>query len=119
VKGNFKPFILQGYTIGFPGMAGWAYKTKSLLIGDQDTLSGPAFLQVRASGKVIGITRLSCSSGYCDVVQGTVNGKYLIAPDAESLVASVFPYPAGGDALVTVSGFGQPIGSAVSSVKNE
>jgi hypothetical protein len=118
VKGNFKPFILEGYTLGFAGAVAWAYKTKSLLIGDQDAPNGPAFLQVRANGKVIGTTRLSCSSGYCDVVQVTVNGKYLIAPDSESLDAGVFPYPAGGDALVTVTGFGQPIGSAVSSVKN-
>ncbi len=114
VKGNFKPFILEGYTIGFAGTVAWAYKTKSLLIGAQ----GATLLQVRANGKVIGTTTLSCPSGYCDVVQATVNGKYLIAPDAESLDASVFPYPAGGNALVTVTGFGQPIGSAVSSVKN-
>lgn len=119
VKGNFKPFVLEGDSIGFPGTVAWGYKTKSLVIGDQDSFYAPAFLQVRASGKVIGKTVLSCPSGDCDVVQATVRGKYLIAPDSGSIGVGVYAYPAGGDPLFIIGGvsFGQPIGSALSVVK--
>jgi hypothetical protein len=118
IGGNFALLPISGATIGFPGTVSNAHKTGSLAIGDQDTFSGPTFYQVDATGTVSGSTVLSCPSGYCDVVQATIKGTKVVAPDAESLDAGVYPYPAGGAALVTVSGFGQPIGSAVSSVKN-
>jgi hypothetical protein len=116
IGGNFALLNISGATIGFPGTVSNAFKTKTLAIGDQDTFYGPTFYQVTSSGSVTGSTVLSCPSGECDVVQATTKGNKIVAPDAESLDATVNPYPAGGDALVTVSGFGQPIGSAVSSV---
>jgi hypothetical protein len=118
IGGNFALLPLSGATIGFPGTVSNAHKTGSLAIGDQDTFSGPTFYQVSATGSVTGSTVLACPAGYCDVVQATIKGTKIVAPDAESLDATVTPYPAGGNALVTVTGFGQPIGSAVSSVKN-
>ncbi len=116
IRGTFTPFIAGG-TIGFPGTVAWGYNTKSLVIGDQDSFSGPTFLQVRANGKVIGTTTLSCSSGDCDAVQAAVSGKYIVAPDAGSLAIGIFPYPAGGNALYNIGGFAQPVGAAVSVVK--
>jgi SMP-30/Gluconolactonase/LRE-like region len=117
IDGTFKPFIVSGETIGFPGTVAWGYATKSLVIGDQDTFSSPTFLQVRSTGKVIGTTTLSCSSGDCDAVQAAVHGNYIVVPDAGNLGIGIFPYPAGGNALYMITGFGQPIGAAVSVVK--
>ena len=115
IGGNFALLPLNGATIGFPGTVSNSFKTKTLAIGDQDTFYGPTFYQVDATGNVSGSTVLACPSGDCDVVQATVKGNKIVAPDAGSLDATVNPYPAGGSALVTVTGFGQPIGSAVSS----
>jgi len=115
IGGNFALLPITGATIGFPGTVSNSFKTKTLAIGDQDTFYGPTFYQVDATGNVSGSTVLACPSGDCDVVQATAKGNKIVAPDAGSLNATVNPYPAGGDALVTVTGFGQPIGSAVSS----
>jgi hypothetical protein len=115
IGGNFALLNISGATIGFPGTVSNAFKTGTLAIGDQDTFYGPTFYQVTAAGNVTGTTVISCPSGDCDVVQATVKGNKIVAPDAGSIDATVNPYPAGGDALVTVTGFGQPIGSAVSS----
>jgi len=118
VDGKFKPFVASGLTFSFPGSVSWADKTKSLAIYGQGA-AGSAFYHVKANGSVTGSTTLSCPSGDCDVVQATVKGHYIVAPDAGSLDAGLYRYPAGGDALVIVTGFGQPIGSAVSSVDKE
>jgi hypothetical protein len=117
VDGKFKSFSPKGITLDFPGGLAWANRTKSLVIGGQGT-AGSALYHVKANGDVTGSTVLSCSSGDCNIAQVTVKGNYIVAADAGSLDASVYAYPAGGDALVTVTGFGQPVGSAVSSVNN-
>jgi hypothetical protein len=118
IGGNFALLPLSGATIGFPGTVSNAHKTGSLAIGDQDTFSAPTFYQVSATGNVTGSTVLTCASGDCDVVQATVKGNKIVAPDAGSADATVNPYPAGGAPITTVTGFYEPIGSAVSSVKN-
>ena len=118
VDGKFKTVRLKGATIGFPGTVAWASENKSLAVGDQDTLGGPTFYHVKANGDVTGSTVLACPSS-CDVVQATVEGKYIVAPDVESLNAGVYPYPGGGKPLFSIDGsdFIEPIGSAVSIVK--
>jgi hypothetical protein len=116
VNGTFKTVALNGVTLDFPGAVAWANTTKSLIIFGQGSAGG-ALYHVRADGKVTGWTAL-CGSSYCGPAQVTVSGKYFVAPDPESEDAAVYPYPAGGDALVTVTGFGRPVGTAVSSVNN-
>jgi len=113
IKGKFKLVNLQ-FTLGFAGTVSYAAATKSLAVGDQDTFYGPTFYHVKANGKGTASTVLNCSSGFCDVVQATVSGKTIIAPDASSVSAGIFPYPAGGAATKTLTGaaFEQPIGSA-------
>ncbi len=111
-NGTFKIFTVNGVTFSFPGTVAWANKTKSLAIGGQDTSIEPTFYHVKANGNVTGSTVLACQSGYCDVPQATVKGKYIVAG------TGVFAYPAGGDPLFTIgNSLDEAIGSAVSVVK--
>ncbi len=123
IRGVFKPFVIQGVTLGFAGSVAYAAKTKSLVIGDQDSFYGPVFYEVKQNGKVIGKVVLSCDyggsggSGFCDVVQAAVKGDNLLAPDASSVGAALFSYPSGQLKKKLTVAFEQPIGSAFSFVK--
>jgi len=112
-KGKFKLITLKGATLGFAGTVQYSGATTSLAVGDQDTFYGPTFYHVKGNGNVTGQTVLTCSSGFCDIVQAWIHGKTIIGPDASSVSASIFPWPAGGNASKTLSGasFEQPIGS--------
>ncbi len=105
---------VQGATIGYPGTVAYSAATPSLVVGDHDTYSEPTFYHVNGQNNVPGPTILTCSSGDCVIVQATVRGKTLVGPDATSISAAIFPWPAGGAASKTLSGaaFEQPIGSA-------
>jgi hypothetical protein len=121
IKGKFRKFTMKDKSIEFPGTVAYADYTKSLVIGDQGTAS-PTFYQVKDNGNVIGTTVLACP-GNCDIAQATVEGEKLIGPDVQvdgsiANSASIYPYPVGGQALVTVTaGFSEPTGSAVSIFK--
>ena len=117
IRGVFKPFVIHGVTIGFAGTVAYATKTKSLVIGDQDTFYGPVFYEVKQNGKVIGKVVLSCDSsgsggsGVCDVVQAAVKGDNLLGPDATSVDAELFSYPSGQLKMkLTGAPVEQPIG---------
>jgi len=114
IKGKFKLVPLKGATLGFAGTVTYSAQTKSLAVGDQDTFYGPTFYHVKTNGNVTGQTVLDCAS-FCDVVQATVQGKEIVAPDASSVDANIFPWPAGGAAKTALTGasFEQPIGSAI------
>jgi hypothetical protein len=62
--------------------------------------------------KTVGFTPLT---GGSDVIQFTIAGNALIAPDAGNLNVGIYPYPKGGAAELTLSGFSQPIGATVVS----
>ncbi len=118
INGKFKLFPIKGVSLGFPGTVAYSVTTKSLLIGDQNTFSGPTFYQVRHAGNVIGKIVLQCPSGFCDIPQAAVKGYHFLGPDASSLTAGLYHYPS-GDFITSVSGasFAEPVGSAFSFVK--
>ena len=89
-------------------------------VGDQDTFSAPTIYQVSDTGQITGATVTQCASpsGYCDIVQGFIKGSRLVGPDAVNDSVGIFPYPAGGQPEVVLSGtVGQTIGSVVSPDK--
>jgi len=109
--GTVSAVTLSGAPIEFPGSVAWSGKTKTINFGDQDTST---FYQIDPTTNTsTGTTTLACS--YCDIVQATIKGPTLVAPNAAGEDALNFNWPA-GSAGVTYSGasFIQPIGSAVS-----
>lgn len=116
--GTFTPVAITGGTIGFPGTVAWSAKTHSMNVGDQDTFSAPTFYQVSDAGAITGSTVTNCGqiSDFCDIVQATIKGPGIVAPDSIALQANTFPYPAGGAPIQSYTGpsYVQPIGSAVS-----
>ncbi len=118
--GEFTNVGVHGTTIGFPGMVQWSAKTKSMNVGDQDTFSAPTIYQVSNTGQITGATVTQCASpsDFCDIAQGFIKGSRLVAPDSINDSVSIFPYPAGGQPEVVLSGtVGQTIGSVVSPDK--
>jgi hypothetical protein len=117
--GKVSSLTISGATIGFPGTVTYSTKTKSMVVGDQDTFYGPTFYQVNPkTATVTGSTVLACSSGFCDVDQAAIKGGSLAGPDASSNVAAVYKYPAGGAGKALSGGSpDEPVGSAFSVVK--
>jgi hypothetical protein len=116
-NGTFTSVGVHGATVNFPGGVQWSGKTNSMNVGDQSGSSGFSVVyQVDDSGNVTGTTDLD---GSCDVVQYTIKGPGLVAPDACFADATRYKYPQGGNAILTYSGapFLEPIGSAVSPDK--
>ncbi len=116
-KGVFKPVKIQGATIAFPGAVIWSAKTRTMVVGDQATYSGPTFYQVNDAGTVIGTTVTQCSqpSDYCDIPQAAIKGSGLVGPDINALATQRFAYPAGGAPERNYSAeFVGPIGVAIS-----
>ncbi len=111
---------ITGGSILFPGTVAWSGKIKSMVVGDQDTFSGPTFYWVSDTGMVTGSTVLTCTqqSNICDPVQATIKGPGLVAGDAIVLTAARWAFPAGGSPVLKYPApYTQPIGSAVSPNK--
>jgi hypothetical protein len=119
-NGSFKNVGVHGADIGFPGTVAWSGKTGLMNIGDQDTFSTPTFYEVDASGNVRGsvVTECAQESDFCDIIQASIKGPGLVAPDGVAGTVNRFPYPAGGDPNLSYpAGFELPSGTAVSPEK--
>jgi hypothetical protein len=120
-NGTFKIVGIHGASVIFGGGLAWSGKTKFMNLGDQGTFASPTFYELDDSGNVRGEVVLTCTqqSDFCDVVQATIKGPGLVAPDAILLSANRFGYPAGGAPKLNYPApYVQPIGSAVSSNKH-
>ena len=121
-NGHFVAIGVHGVDIGFPGSVQWSAQTKTMVVGDQDTFSAPAFYWVDDSGNVVGQTILQCDqqSDFCDIAQATIKGSGIVGPDASGLGAARFPFSAGGAPIMFYQApYVEPIGSAVSADKSE
>jgi hypothetical protein len=117
-NGQYKVVTIKGP--GFePGWILYAAKTKSLVVANTSSPYTPGYYFVKQNGKVTGNMSLGCPSGFCDVVQPTIEGGTFIAPDAASVAVAAYKFPAGGTPYAIFKGanFEQPIGSAVGIVK--
>lgn len=111
-SGHFTVIPITGGTISFPGAVkegpGGAY----MAVGDQSE-SGTIY-HVSEAGAILGKTTLDKA---CDVVQFTIRNGKVVAPNVCDSLANtkLYPYPAGGSPILTLTGFQEPIGSAISS----
>jgi hypothetical protein len=103
-KGKFKLGAISG--IEFPGTT--QFDGKTMVTGDQDTSTLYQVKKFKSTGTVV-------FTGASDIVQGWIEGSSFIGPDAGNLNVGIYKYPQGGAATQTLSGFSQPIGSAVTS----
>jgi hypothetical protein len=119
-KKTFKDITLDK-GIDYPGNVRW--DGKYVAVGDQEygyTSSGyeSAIFQTNgAGGKVVHVIPLTGSG---DIVGFSIEGKTLIAPDAQwKNAGDVFfwNYPAGGKPAKTLKGFDAPFGTAISVAK--
>ncbi len=112
---------IHGVDIGFPGAVQWSAQTKTMVVGDQDTFSAPAFYWVNDSGNVVGQTVLQCDqqSDFCDIAQAAIKGSGIVGSDAIALTAARYAFSAGGPPILFYRApFAQPIGAAVSPDKS-
>ncbi len=117
---NGKFHIVPVSGILFPGTTQWSAKTKTMVLGDQDTFSAPTFYEVDDSGNIVGSTVTQCtqSSDFCDIIQAVIKGPGLVGPDAILLGANRFAFPAGGSPILQYSApWVGPTGAAVSPDK--
>ncbi len=110
---TFTPITVSGATINFPGAV--QYADGSLTVADQLGASGYSVVyRITASGKVTGSAQLLQSN---DCVQTFIDHKRIVCPN--DLVGSssvlIYPYPAGGNPLETITGFTGPIAAVVSN----
>ncbi len=110
-KGTFAPITIIGGTIGIAG--GLQDADGSLTIGDQLATSGsPVIYQMSKSGAIHGSTPLA-SGGGC--VQYFIKGNKVICPNPNERNLLVYPYPAGGTAVKTITGsFSDPYAAVIS-----
>ena len=119
--GTFTDVGIHGADIGFPGTVQWSAQTKTMVVGDQDTFSAPAFYWVDGRGNVVGETILQCDqqSDFCDIAQAAIKGSGIVGGDAVALTAARFAFSAGGPPILFYQApFAQPIGAAVSPDKS-
>lgn len=110
-KGAFAPITVSGGAIDFAG--GIQDADGSLTLGDQLAASGnPVIYQMSKSGAIHGSTPLT-SGGGC--VQYFIKGNKVICPNPNNANYLVYPYPAGGTAIKTISGsFSDPYAAVIS-----
>jgi hypothetical protein len=99
---------LTGGTFEFPG--GVNFDGKDIVINDQDA----ATLYQLSKFKIVGSTPLT---GAVDIDQDWIDvpTKLVIGPDAGAAQVEIYKYPKGGAASQVLTGFSEPIGSAVSA----
>jgi DNA-binding beta-propeller fold protein YncE len=101
--------IALNQTIDVPGMVQWVGKW--IAIGDQESSKIYEF-KIKGSGGILeDMTFLNAAS---DVVQASIDGKTLYAPDAQEASVFFYHYPAGGSWFKNIGGLFTPIGSTVS-----
>lgn len=94
-------------SITTPGGVQW--DGKYVAVGDAK--SGTIYQTTGAGGGVVGSTTLTSSNG---IFQFFIDGKTVVGPNVYSATTMFWKYPAGGTPTKTLTGFGSPIGSAVS-----
>jgi hypothetical protein len=104
--------------------AGWTgglqWDGKYLALGDEyaskyvPSRAVNSVYQVKVSNGFATLVKTAGLEGGQDVVQFTLDGKSLIGPDAATTSVKFFPYPKGGKATKTITGFYEPVGSALS-----
>ncbi len=117
---NGKFHIVPVSGILFPGTTQWSAKTKTMVLGDQDTFSAPTFYQVDDSGNIVGSTVTQCESpsNFCDIIQAVIKGPSIVGPDAVLIQVNRFAFPAGGSPILQYSApYVSPGGGAVSPDK--
>ncbi len=116
-NGQYKIVTIKGPAFK-PGRILYSTKTKSLVIANTSSSYKPGYYFVKQNGKVTGNISLGCASGFCDIIQPTIEGGAFIAPDASSVDVVAYKFPAGGLPYATFKGAAleQPIGSAVGFV---
>ncbi|HVR46760.1 MAG TPA: hypothetical protein VMT95_09045 [Candidatus Binatia bacterium] len=111
---TFTPIVVSGATINFPGAV--QYADGSLTLADQLGASGYSVVyRISSGGKVTGSTQLQQST---DCVETFIYGKRVICPNAYNGGGGsvlIYPYPAGGNPLETITGFPSTPSSAVVS----
>jgi hypothetical protein len=109
---TFVPLTVDGATINFPGGLQYAYN--ALVIGDQGGSSGHSIVyQTHVSGKTATVVGTTEFDDALDAVQTCITPfGTIIVPDAASAEVQIYAYPAGGNPIHTIEGFGQPIGCA-------
>jgi hypothetical protein len=108
------PITLVGATIHFPG--GLQYADGALDIGDQAGSGGHSVVyQAHVVGRIARVVKLTELHDAFDAVQTCITPfATIIVVDAANLDVEIYAYPAGGNPIHTISGFGQPIGCAFS-----
>jgi hypothetical protein len=109
---TFVPITVVGATINFPGNLQYAYD--ALTIGDQSGSDGHSFLyQAHITGRKAVVDGTTEFDDAVDAVQVCITPfATAIVADAGSATVQIYAYPAGGNPIHTISGFGQPIGCA-------
>jgi hypothetical protein len=115
--GTPAPIVLSGATIGFPGTVTYSKRTKTMVVGDQSTFSGPTFYEVDAKTHVVsGTTVLGCTTGSCDFGQVVIDGGHLYAATSSEILT--YAFPAGGPPIKTVRlGFPGSSSIAISRIR--
>jgi hypothetical protein len=106
--GSFTDITLD-QSIGMPGGVQW--NRNEVVVGDQQAPYIYRFRITGSSGTETGDTPLN---GGDDVVQFCIQGKKVVAPNADSGNAMLWTYPAGGSATKTIDGLNLPFGAVVS-----
>jgi hypothetical protein len=109
---DFKPIRIKGATVMSPGGVQWG--GTNVAVGDRTGTDGPVIYQINVrgnTGTVVGTTPLA---GTTAVGQFFIEGPNVVAPDEGGTEVGFWKYPAGGVATKAITGFGTPVGTAVS-----
>ncbi|HEY2477047.1 MAG TPA: hypothetical protein VGI19_19860 [Candidatus Cybelea sp.] len=104
--------ISLNQTFGFPGGVQW--DGSHVAVDDADANTIYQFSISGSSGTETGSTVLG---GARDVGQFWQHGKRVIGPDTLNADVGIWKYPAGGNAVKTITGLAQPFGATISTRK--
>ena len=104
--------VFLNQSIGAPGGVQW--DGKYLAVGDLDAPAIYRFVMMGDKGTRIGTVSLN---GGGQVVQFWIQSPKVVVPDVGKEDVGVWKYPSGGTALKTLSGFSNPFGATISTVK--
>jgi hypothetical protein len=101
--GVFEKFTIKGANIASPG--GLVHAEGVFSVGAPGASGNSIIYQVASDGTVTGTTQLSGADG-CNqfVIEGNTTTQRVTCPNSAGANVTKYPYPAGGDPVVTISG---------------